>query len=124
VRCRFGRRKSLGADVKGMGGDCDCVGVARLRNDKVEGGRVSIGDVARCEDWGAGRAVAVTGVGKMEDRAGRDFIRIEVGIVKRNAAGFDEGVDGLAGGTMKSSPCIRLVELVCDFAREAAVGAS
>jgi hypothetical protein len=66
----------------------------------------------------------VAGVGKMEDRAGRDFIRIEVGIVKRSAAGFDEGVDGLAGGTMKSSPWIRLVELVCDFAREAAVGAS
>lgn len=66
----------------------------------------------------------MVGPGKTEDRAGRDFIRIEVGIVKRSAAGFEEGVDGLVGGTIKSRPWIRLVELVCDFAREAAVGAS
>jgi hypothetical protein len=49
---------------------------------------------------------------------------MDVGIVKRNATGLEEGVDGRVGGTMCSRPCIRLVELVCDFAREAAVGIS
>lgn len=46
VRCRFGRRRSLGADAEGMSGICVCA--TRLRSDIVEGGRGS-GDVARCE---------------------------------------------------------------------------
>lgn len=46
VRCRFGRRRSFGADAEGMSGACVCA--TRLRNDIVEGGRGS-GDVARCE---------------------------------------------------------------------------
>lgn len=62
--------------------------------------------------------------GNTEDREGLDFTRNEVGIVRRKAAEFDEGVDGRVGGTIKSSVCIRLVELVCDLARDAAVGAS
>jgi len=60
-------------------------------------------------------ALAGDGEGKTEDSAGRDFIRMDVGIVKRNATGLEEGVDGRVGGTMCSRPCIRLVELVCDF---------
>lgn len=47
VRCRFGRRRTLGADVEGMSDVCVCA--ARLRNDVIEGGRGGIGDVARCE---------------------------------------------------------------------------
>lgn len=43
-------------------------------------------------------------------------------MVRRSAAGLDEGVLGLVGGTLKS--CIRLVELLCDLALEAAVGSS
>jgi hypothetical protein len=62
--------------------------------------------------------------GNTEESEGRDFIRIDAGIVRRNATGLEEGVEGRVGGTMCSSPCIRLVELVCDFAREAAVGTS
>lgn len=69
-------------------------------------------------------ALTGDGEGKMEESEGRDFIRIDVGIVKRSATGLDEGVDGRVGGTIYSSPCIRLVELVCDFARDAAVGIS
>lgn len=43
-------------------------------------------------------------------------------MVRRSAAGFEEGVLGRVGGTLKS--CIRLVELLCDLALEAAVGSS
>lgn len=62
--------------------------------------------------------------GNTEAKEGLDFTRSEVGIVSRKAAGFDDGVDGRAGGTIKSSACSRLVEPVCDLARDAAVGAS
>ena len=71
-----------------------------------------------------GPAAVAGGEGKIEEREGRDFIRLDVGIVKRNAIGLEEGVEGRVGGTMCSSPCIRLVELACDFARDAAVGIS
>ena len=63
------------------------------------------------------------GAENTDDRAGRDFIRIEDGIVNSSAA-VEDGVDGLVGGTVCSRPCIRLVEFVCDFAREVAVGSS
>ena len=43
-------------------------------------------------------------------------------MVRRSAEGLDEGVLGRVGGTLKS--CIRLVELLCDLALEAAVGSS
>lgn len=62
-----------------------------------------MGEVARSGGWGCARVVTREGPGKTEDRAGLDFIRIEVGIVRRNAAGFDEGVDGRVGGTTNSS---------------------
>ena len=57
----------------------------------------------------------------------RDFIRDEdVGIVSLSAAGLDDGVEGLVGGTLYSKPYIRLVvELVCAaFALDDAVGVS
>jgi hypothetical protein len=47
----------------------------------------------------------------------------EVGIVSRKAAVLDEGVEGRVGGTVYSDGGIRLVELVCVLARDAAVGA-
>ena len=47
-----------------------------------------------------------------------------VGMVRRSAAGLEDGVEGRVGGTLNSSPCIRLVEFLCDLARDAAVGAS
>jgi hypothetical protein len=55
------------------------------------------------------------------ESAGRDFV-LCVGMVRRSAAGLEEGVLGRVGGTLKS--CIRLVELLCDLALEAAVGSS
>ena len=62
------------------------------------------------------------GGGKIPDIDGLDFKRdIEVGIVSLRAVGFEEGVEGLDGG--RSTPCIRLVELVCILAREDAVAA-
>lgn len=77
----------------------------RLRSEVVEGGRGGTGEVERCGIWGCAiaRVLAGEGPGKTEDRAGRDFIRIDVGIVRRNAAGFDDGVDGRVGGTINSS---------------------
>jgi hypothetical protein len=45
-------------------------------------------------------ALADGGESNIEDNAGRDFVRIDVGIVKRNAIGLEEGVDGRVGGTM------------------------
>ena len=43
-------------------------------------------------------------------------------MVRRRAAGLEEGVEGRVGGTRCSKPWARLV--VCDFAREEAVVAS
>lgn len=93
----------------------------RERRDNDEGGREGNGEVARTAE--ALAALDDEGAGKTDDRVGRDFIRIEDGIVNRSAA-VEDGVDGLVGGTACSRPCIRLVEFVCDFAREVAVGSS
>lgn len=93
----------------------------RERRDSDEGGRGGNGEVARVAEGPA--TLDGEGEGKTEDKAGRDFIRIEDGIVSRSAA-VEDGVDGLVGGTACSRPCIRLVEFVCDFAREVAVGSS
>lgn len=66
----------------------------------------------------------VDGPGKIELMDGRDFIRdMDVGRVSRKAAGLEEGVEGLVGGTCTSIECIRLVEFVCKRALEAAVAA-
>ena len=64
-----------------------------------------MGDVARCGGWGCAvaRVLEREGPGNTEDKEGLDFIRIEVGIVRRSAAGLDEGVDGRVGGTTYSS---------------------
>lgn len=101
VLWRLGRRNSLGADDDEMDGVR--LWEARLRKEAVDGGRGGMGEVARYGGWGCARVLAVEGPGKTEDRAGLDFIRMEVGIVSRNAAGFDEGVDGRVGGTVNSS---------------------
>lgn len=97
---------------------------ARLaRRDRLEGGRGGMGDVARVK----GVLVAGDGGGGANtvDNAGRDFVRDAVGMVRRRAAGLDEGVDGRVGGTVYSGACIRLVdEFLWVFAREAAVGVS
>ena len=95
------------------------------RVDAEEGGRGGIGDLAR---GGMEDEVEEDGdEGKTFDMSGRVLRRAEdVGIVRRSAAGFGFGVEGRVGGTSyRSSPCIRLVECVCEFfARDAAVGAS
>jgi hypothetical protein len=62
-----------------------------------------MGEVARCGGWGGAKELAQEGPGNTEDKEGLDLIRMEVGIVRRNAAGFDEGVDGRVGGTTNSS---------------------
>ena len=55
----------------------------------------------------------------------RDFIRDDdVGIVRRSAAGLDDGVEGRVGGTWYSKPWSRLVVAVCTFALDDAVGVS
>ena len=46
-----------------------------------------------------------------------------VGSVKRKAAGYADGVDGLEGGKACSKACSRLVEFVCMRARDVAVAA-
>lgn len=97
------------------------MGAPHFRSEDVDGGRGGIGEVARCVGWGEGLGEEP---GNTEAKEGLAFTRNEVGIVNRKAAGFDEGVDGRAGGTVKSSVCSRLVEPVCDLARDAAVGAS
>lgn len=85
----------------------------------LEGGLGGWGDVVRnIGDCTLGEA----GAAKTAERAGRDFKRDCVGMVSRRAAGLDEGVEGLVGGTLNS--CIRLVEFLCDLARDAAVGSS
>ena len=83
--------------------------------EELEGGRGvgGKGDVERAID-GPCVNTAETGV--------RTFVRYEaVGIVSRSAAGLEEGVVGRVGGTAKSRPCMRLVELACALAREDAV---
>ena len=86
--------------------------------EEAEGGRG--GGRGDCE---RGTTVLV-GVGKTEEMGVRDFIREdEVGMVRRSAAGFEDGVEGRVGGTLYSRPWIRLAELACTLAREEAVGA-
>ena len=81
--------------------------------DREEGGRGISGEF----DLEGGR------LGKTVDTGGRTFSRDEeVGMVRRRAAGLEEGVEGRVGGTRYSKPWARLV--VCDFAREEAVVAS
>ena len=62
----------------------------KLRDD---GGRGGIGEVAR--------GVAPADGGKTDEIEGRAFKREEeVGIVRRSAAGLEDGVDGRVGGTL------------------------
>jgi hypothetical protein len=72
--------------------------------------------------WEPDSEVGVAGLPNTWDRAGRDRSRDCVGIVSRRATGLEDGVEGRVGGTLKS--CIRLIELLWVFARDAAVGSS
>jgi len=64
----------------------------RERKLSEDGGR-GIGEVAR--------GVADDEGGKTDEIGGRAFGRKDdVGMVNRNAAGFEDGVDGRAGGTL------------------------
>lgn len=84
-----------------------------------EGGRGNNGDVARSVGDGA---LSDGGAPNTAERAGRDLSRDWVGMVRRSAAGFDDGVEGRVGGTLKS--IILLVEFLWVLARDAAVGSS
>lgn len=105
---RLGRFKTLMELVIGDGvGDLGCW------SEREEGGRGIRGEF----DLDGGR------FGKTADTGGRAFSRDEeVGKVRRRAAGLEEGVEGLVGGTRWSKPWERLV--VCDFARDDAVADS
>lgn len=80
-------------------------------DDGLGGGR---GEIERVGSSGGGPNTC--------ESAGRDLSFDCVGMVRRRAAVFDEGVEGRVGGTLKS--WIRLLEPFCDFAFEAAVGSS
>lgn len=94
----------------------------RERSDKDDGGRGGNGDVAREVEGPA--ILEGEGEGNTDESAGRDLTRIDEGMVRRSATGLEDGVDGRVGGTKCSRLCILLVEFVCDFARDAAVGVS
>ena len=65
----------------------------RERKLSEDGGRGGMGDVAR--------GVADDEGGKTDEIGARAFRRkVDVGIVNRSAAGFEDGVDGRAGGTL------------------------
>jgi hypothetical protein len=105
---RFGRFKTL--SEPGMG---DGVGGLGCWREREEGGRGISGEF----DLDGGR------LGKTADTGGRAFNRDEeVGMVRRRAAGLEEGVEGRVGGTRYSKPWAR--PAVCDLAREEAVAAS
>lgn len=105
---RFGLLKTFMEPGTGAG-----VGGLGSWSDKEEGGRGISGEF----DLDGGR------LGKTADTGGRAFSREEeVGIVRRRAAGLEEGVEGRVGGTKYSKPWARLA--VCDFAREEAVAVS
>lgn len=98
---------------------------------REEGGRLIVvgtgGDRLRirpaCCD-GGGVTASVEVAGKTEEIGGRDLRRaIDVGIVSRNAAGLDDGVEGRVGGTCVSIEPIRPVEFECVRARDEAVAA-
>jgi len=99
VLCRLGRRNTLGA----VDGATEGIWVrgTPFRSEAVDGGRGGNGEVARCT--GGWLTEVAEGPGNTEAREGLDFTRIEVGMVRRNAAGLEEGVDGRVGGTVKSS---------------------
>lgn len=77
----------------------------RDRSDRDEGGldgaRGGRGDDARAADP---PALLGEGAGKTADSAGLNLVRIDVGIVRRNATGLEDGVEGRVGGTMLSKP--------------------
>lgn len=102
----------------GTGGGAAFAAREAARRDILEGGRGGSGDVDRRE----AESLASGCSANTWERAGRDLSRDCVGIVRRRAAVFADGVEGRVGGTLKS--WIRLVELLCDFALEAAVGSS
>jgi len=85
-RCRFGFLSTFGATevLEPPVPDREC----KLSDD---GGRGGIGEVAR--------GVAAVDGGKTDEIGGRAFRRDEVGIVRRSAAGLEDGVDGRVGGT-------------------------
>ena len=75
----------MGAGVGGLG----------CWSEREEGGRGINGEL----DLDGGR------LGKTADTGGRAFSREEdVGIVRRRAAGLEEGVEGRVGGTRCSKP--------------------
>jgi hypothetical protein len=88
-RCRFGFLSTFGADVDAF----ELPVPDRERKLSEDGGRGGMGDAARgvADDEGA----------KTDEIEGRAFRRKEdVGMVNRNAAGFEDGVDGRVGGTL------------------------
>lgn len=123
VRFRFGFFRTLGALGKLE------VGACLERRDAAEdaaeggreGGRGGRGDVER----GRGAEAKEGGIeGKTLEIGARDLRRDEdVGIVSRKAAELDDGVEGLAGGTVYSKPCNR-PRVACTLALEDAVGVS
>lgn len=118
VRCRLGLRNIFGPD------DEDAVlgpAAAFDRKDVEDGGRDGTGT-----GTGDDRPFPVFDEPGKTDVIGVLALRREddVGIVRRNAAGFDDGVDGRAGGTTYSDERMRPVELLCVLAREAAVAPS
>ena len=88
-----------------------------------DGGRAGgSGDVERVRGAVAGPGATD---GKPLGIGARVFMRDDdVGIVSLRAAGLEDGVEGLVGGTMYSRPYRRLVVAVCAFALDDAVGVS
>jgi urocanate hydratase len=88
----------------------------RALTDALEGGRGGKGEVER-------HAFEVADTGEnTEERVGRVLRRDTAGMVRRKAAGLEEGVLGRVGGTMNSKRLDN--EFLCDLARDAVVGAS
>ena len=71
------------------------------RDDEVDEGRggIGIGELRPTTGDGAAPA-AEEGPEKTDDNEGRDLFRESVGMVRRRADGLEEGVVGLAGGTL------------------------
>jgi hypothetical protein len=87
--CRFGFLSTFGAEVDAL----ELPVPDRERKLSEDGGRGGMGDVAR--------GVADDEGGKTDEIEGRAFRRrVDVGIVNRSAAGFEDGVDGRVGGTL------------------------
>jgi hypothetical protein len=90
-RCRFGFLSTFGAGVDAF----ELLVPGREHRLSEDGGRGGIGELARgvTEDEDEG--------GKTDEIGGRAFRREDdVGMVNRRAAGFADGVDGRAGGTL------------------------